>query len=92
MKALKRLKMFLEGKRSLGIGGKFDYEDTRITDISEKKSEEIYVKLEFVLESGRVFLKKFNRMSSEYLTWAHKKPGDEVTLIIRPDGIIKDIF
>ena len=93
MKALKRLKMFLEGKRSLGIGGKFDYEDTRITDISEKKSEEMYVKIEFVLESGRVFLKKFNRMSSEYLNkWAHKKIGDEVTLLIRPDGIIKDIF
>ena len=76
-----------------GSGGKFEYEDTRIADISEKKSEEMYVKIEFVLESGRVFLKKFNRRPSEYLKkWAHKKIGDELTLLIRPDGIIRDIF
>ena len=93
LKALERLKVFLEGKKITGIGKKFKYEDTRITTISEKKSEEMYVKIEFVLESGRVFLKKFNRRSSEYLNkWAHKKIGDEVTLLIRPDGIIKDIF
>lgn len=93
MEALERLKRFLSGKRNeTGVGGKFKYEDTRIADISEKKSEEKYVKIEFVLENGRVFLKKFDRMSLEFLKWEHKKIGDEVTLLIRPDSIIKDIF
>ena len=94
MKGLERFKRFLLGKKVKTIGNeRFKYENTKITGISEKKNEETYVKLEFVLESGRVFLKKFNKMSQEYLQeWKDKKIGDEVTLIIRPDGIIKDIF
>lgn len=94
MKGLERFKRFLLGKKVKTSGNeRFKYENTKITGISEKKNEETYVKLEFVLESGRVFLKKFNKMSQEYLQeWKDKKIGDEVTLIIRPDGIIKDIF
>lgn len=92
MKALERLKMFLSGKRKVKMNERVNYEPNKITSVSEKKNDEMYVKLEFLLENGRVFLKKFNKRSSEYSEWAHKKSGDKVTLLIRPDGIIKDIF
>lgn len=94
MKALERLKRFLPGR----VNGKMreikeEYLDTEIKSVSVKKENERYVKLEFFLKNGRVFLKKFDKLSSDYLEeWSHKMKGDEVTLLIYPDGIIRDIF
>lgn len=94
MKALERLKRFLSGR----VNGKMreikeEYLDTEIKSVSVKKENERYVKLEFFLKNGRVFLKKFDKLSSDYLEeWSHKMKGDEVTLLIYPDGIIRDIF
>ncbi len=94
MKALERLKRFLSGKTNMEKQEvEAEYLDTEIKSISVKKENERYVKLEFFLENDRVFLKKFDKLSSKYLKeWANKKIGDEVTLLIYPDGIIRDIF
>lgn len=94
MKALERLKRFLSGKTTGKMYEiKEEYVDTEIKSVSVKKEDERYVKLEFFLKNGRVFLKKFDKLSSNYMEeWSHKMKGDEVTLLIYPDGIIRDIF
>ncbi len=81
------------------------YEDRIITAIEVKKETEDVIKIEYLLESEeneeskkdtakiRVFLKRFNKYSTEYMNeWSRRKIGDEVTLLIYPDGIIRDIF
>ena len=42
--------------------------------------------MEFYLENGRVFLKKFVKSNSNFF-----KVGDKIRLKIYPDGIIRDI-
>lgn len=60
--------------------------ETRIQKIVRKKEDDETVKMEFYLENGRVFLKKFVKSNSNFF-----KVGDKIRLKIYPDGIIRDI-
>ena len=59
--------------------------ETRIQKIVRKRENEETVKMEFHLENGRVFLKKFDKSILPF------KEGDIVRLKIYPDGIARDI-
>lgn len=63
------------------------------TKIEEVKVEEKgkFTKLEFYLQNGRVFQKRFLKHSLELQEWLDKKTGDAVTLWVYPDGIIRNI-
>lgn len=93
MKAIEKLRRFLKGKGSSSNikDKKITYLDTKI-DFTESKLEGDYVRVDFHLENGYIFQKKFEKMSPEYQNyWIYAKPGDEVTLHIYPDGIIRGI-
>ena len=60
--------------------------ETRIQKIVRKKEDDETVKMEFYLENGRVFLKKFDKSNLNIF-----KVGDKIRLKIYPDGIIRDI-
>ena len=72
--------------------------ETRIiTAMRIKKERKEFITVEFLLRSKeapkdeRVFTKTFDKWSTIYNKWSHKKIGDEVTVLIDQDEIMRDI-
>ena len=72
--------------------------ETRIiTGMRIKKETKEIITIEFLLRSKeapkdeRVFTKTLDKWSTRYKDWSHKKIGDEVTVLIDQDEIMRDI-
>ncbi len=90
MNAIQKFQRFLSGKKIRQEKGKnARYVDTVIKSVSKKEEGDI-LRVNFFLENGAIFQKKFK--FHEFEKMKNKNSGDEVTLVIYPDGIIRDIY